>query len=149
MKLYQDETIVNEMENCKIADPRTVRPHPELPHLRTAMQFKCLIENTQTELVAHILRQGMNLQGAVTGEAGDMLVQQQMRLTAQKLGHTGAHVPANASESAFPGRVPGLPATEPAATEPAAPGANPPKATTEDEAKLQKALAKIVQRSVD
>ena len=66
-----------------------------------------------------------------------------MRLTAQKLGHTGAHVPANASESAFPGRVPGLPASEPAATEPAAPGAKPPKATTEDEAKLQKALAKI------
>ncbi len=28
-------------------------------------------------------------------------------------------------------------------------GAKPPKATTEDEAKLQKALAKIVQRSVD
>ena len=98
-QLYKDEEIVNALISAKINDPKLHRTHPELPHIKKAMQFKCLIEDSQQKTVANILKQGMRLDGEVEGEDAEMLMRKQMKLSASALGHTTYNLSSDSSSS--------------------------------------------------
>ena len=88
MDLYKCEDVVREMKLAKGATPQLVRPHPELPHVVKAKQYKCLISDEQVRCVEDILRQGIRLDGEAQGQSAAMLVQQRIAQSATALGHS-------------------------------------------------------------
>lgn len=90
MDLYKDEEIVQELKQSKQADPKTWRCHPELPHVRKAIQYHCIISDSQKKSIEDILKKGMRMDSAeIDGdEVGVLLVNQQLSRTALALGHS-------------------------------------------------------------
>ena len=104
LKLYQDQECADELCKAKLQDPTMNRPHPEMAHVQTAWQYKVLVDDSQTNVVENILRQGMRMTGAVDGAEGAALMQQQTNRTAVALGR----VPGNqlAAQAVPPMRSP-------------------------------------------
>ncbi len=84
---YKDPDVVREMKLAKSKNPTLVRPHPELPHVETAKQYKCLIHDDQVKAIEDILRQGQRLDGEVSGSSAASMMQQRMSVTATALDH--------------------------------------------------------------
>lgn len=77
-----DYEIVDALVASKKADNTMWRPHPEMPTLLKAIQYKCVIEDSQTDSVARILDQRITLeadrQADHTADRGCLGPQQQL-----------------------------------------------------------------------
>ena len=98
MKLYEDEEVVEALVQAKLKLMGHFRPHPELPLVQNAMQYKCVVEDSQTMAVQQIVRQGMSLECEAEGETGRMLAQQHQNQSMAAFRDTS-----NTGMSAFPG----------------------------------------------
>ena len=88
MDLYKDEEIVNELVKSKKADAKTWRCHPELPHVMKAMQYHCIISDSQKQTFEENMKKGMRLDAEIdASEAGVLLANQQVSRTAMAIGH--------------------------------------------------------------
>jgi hypothetical protein len=66
-KLYQDDQVAEGIKQEKMKHPDLYRPHPEVPHLELAIQFRCIVAEEKIEALllltmkletdAHLLRQ--------------------------------------------------------------------------------------------
>ena len=91
MDLYKDEEIVNELVKSKKVNAKTWRCHPELPHVMKAIQYHCIISDSQKRTIEDILKKGMRLDAEINAdEAGVLLVNQQVSRTSMAIGHNSA-----------------------------------------------------------
>ena len=101
---YKDAGVAAEMKAMKSQNPKLFRPHPELPHFKKAVQYKCLIEDDQWNQLEQVLKQGMKLEASVSGDAANMLVRKQLGETSTALGRETA-APASASMPCQPSQL--------------------------------------------
>ena len=55
--LYKDETIANEIVRVKKANATLWRPHPEVPHLATAVQYWCKVDESKRKELERVREQ--------------------------------------------------------------------------------------------
>jgi len=139
-KLYCFDTdIVADLVAAKRKNIKWWRRHPEIPTCERAIQYKCMIEDSQISSVQQILKQGVGLMFEPSGSAGDLLVEKRLSEVRDAV-DAGGQQPVSLGNGGFAGHT--LSADEPTAggTIPELGGEGK---DSEEKEMLRKAIAKV------
>jgi len=73
-ELYKDGNVADAIVKVKEADPKTWRPHPEVPHLAAAIQYLVMAAETKTKEAVNTTKSGSSIQAELDQDAAKVLL---------------------------------------------------------------------------
>lgn len=73
-ELYNNSEITQAMIAEKLSKPDMWRPHPEIPHMKAAIQYRCTVESKFAKQLEEIVEKGCTMTGECSQEAARVIV---------------------------------------------------------------------------